>query len=121
MIQLNKRLKCNDKSILIIESALILETELKKLIDKLIVVKCSRHQQLARFKNKQLSVIEGKQRLKMQLPLSKKIEMADFVINNSKDIKNLNEQVNKIWDKLINENSSNNSICGTKPADGRKD
>ncbi|MBI4651876.1 dephospho-CoA kinase, partial [Candidatus Desantisbacteria bacterium] len=66
--------RINQEEIVIIESALILETELKKLIHKLIVVKTYRRLQLARLKNKQLTLDEGKQRLSAQLKKKKKIK-----------------------------------------------
>ncbi|MBI5417797.1 dephospho-CoA kinase [Candidatus Poribacteria bacterium] len=92
--------KNHTESVIVIESALILETELKNLIDKLIVVRTPKHMQLVRFKNKQMTVNEGKERLKAQISLSTKIKQADFVINNNRDFKYLYQQIDKIWKKL---------------------
>ncbi|MBI4650502.1 dephospho-CoA kinase [Candidatus Desantisbacteria bacterium] len=94
-----------DKSVpvVVIESALILETDLKHLIHKLIVVKCTKRNQLSRFKEKRLSLDEGKKRISAQLPLAFKKKKADFVINNNWDIKYLKSQVKEIWEKLKTE------------------
>lgn len=98
----NEVTRLNNESVpvVIIESALILETELKQLIHKLIVIKCTKRNQLNRLKDKKLTVDEGKKRIAAQLPLAIKKKKADFVINNNWDIKYLKSQIKEIWEKL---------------------
>ncbi len=92
--------KKHKSSVIIIESALLFETELKELVQKIIVVRCARNIQLSRLEKKGLSLKEGKERQKAQLSMTYKIKNADFIIDNNKDLINLSQQVQKIWIKL---------------------
>lgn len=93
------KLRINKKEDIIIEASLLIEAKALNLIDKLIVVKCRKKEQLKRLLNK-YKKDEVKNILNFQLPISKKIKYADYIIDNSNNIKETKKQVKKIIDKL---------------------
>jgi len=91
----------NPKDIIIIDAPLLIEAKLIDLLDKLVVVKASRGVQLYRcMKGKQIKRGEALSRIKNQMPLSKKIKMADFVIDNNDTMKETRKQVDQIWREI---------------------
>ncbi|GAJ00369.1 unnamed protein product [marine sediment metagenome] len=91
----------NREKILIIDAALIYETKIDRLMDKIIVVYIDEDEQVKRLaKRNNLSEDETLQRIKSQMPTKEKIEMADYVIDNSSSLDKTKEQVEKIWKKL---------------------
>lgn len=93
-IQIIKR-KCGDKSKIAIDAPLLLETNAKNIVDKIVVVKCSKKNIIDRL-NKKYTKEKIERILKLQMPLEKKLKYADFVIDNNNDLKHLEEQVENI-------------------------
>jgi dephospho-CoA kinase len=92
----------NKKNNIIIDAPLLLGSKAKKLVDKVIVVKCKKAVQIKRIlKKKKYSKNEIIQIIKSQMPLKKKLKYADFVVDNSKSMKNTKKQVLKIMRCLI--------------------
>ena len=90
-------------SVVIIDAPLLIEAGLKKKTDKLIVVKLNRERQLARMlKKSNLSRSQILKRISRQMPLSKKIAMADYVIDNNRGLRRTAAQVKKIWEEIKN-------------------
>ena len=90
--------ECGNRAKIIIDAPLLLETKAKNLVDKVIVVKCSRENILKRsrkFTRRQIERI-----LKAQMPLNEKLKYADFVIDNNKDSGHLEKQVKIIIQQL---------------------
>jgi len=80
--------------VIILDAPLLIEAGLKGLVDKLIVVKIKRKQQLERTLNKtSLSKSDILKRIKSQLPLKNKVRLADFIIDNSGKRKETKKQV----------------------------
>jgi len=91
----------NKKQIAIIDAPLLIEAGLLKIIDKLIVVKASKKNQLKRLVAKTgFSKIKITQRIKAQLPLKQKQQMADFVVDNDGSLTYTKKQVEEIWKKI---------------------
>lgn len=86
--------KCGAEANIIIDAPLLLETETKNLVDKVIVIKCSTENVLKR--NRRYSKEKIERILKLQMPIKEKLKYADFVIDNSKDLRHLEMQVKKI-------------------------
>lgn len=93
--------KCKNKTKIIIDAPLLLETKAKDLVGKVIVVKCDIRKIFVRNKNFSRHKIE--KILKAQMPLNKKLEYADFVIDNNKSLRHLKNQVEKIVEALNKE------------------
>lgn len=95
----------NQKKILIIDAALIYETKIDRLMDKIIVVYIDEDEQIKRLiKRNNLSHDEALQRIKSQMPIKEKVKMADYVIDNSNSLNKTREQVKKIWQSLVSQN-----------------
>jgi len=85
----------------VLDAPLLIESGLKREVDYLIVVKASRAEQIKRLlKKTNLSEADILRRIKLQMPLSDKIRMADFVIDNSGSIKETKKQVKYIRRRL---------------------
>jgi dephospho-CoA kinase len=75
----------------------LVEAGLRKIVDKLIVVKVNRNEQIRRIQNKNsLSKQDILKRIKSQIPLRVKTRLADFVIDNSGSIQKTKKQVGQI-------------------------
>jgi dephospho-CoA kinase len=92
-------------AVAIVEAALILEAGAAKQFDRLIVVKCSEEQRVARFASRHKLDLEAarkevSRRMAAQLPEAEKIKAADHVIDNSGSLDQTREQVRRMWEKL---------------------
>jgi dephospho-CoA kinase len=92
-------------AVAIVEAALILEAGAAKQFDRLIVVKCSEQQRVARFAARQKLKLDAARkevtrRMAAQLPEEEKIKAADYVIDNSGSLEETREQVREVWEKL---------------------
>jgi len=98
---IQKEIKRSAEKIVVLDVPLLIETGLKKIVDKLLVVKISRRQQLKRIQDKtSLTKREILKRIGTQIPLSHKVRLADFVIDNSGTVKKTRkqaEQIRRLW------------------------
>ena len=86
----------------VIDAPLLIEANLGKLIDKLVVVRCSKRRQIERCQEKFcLQKKEILRRIESQIPLKKKMKMADLVIDNSLTRSRTREQVRKAWRVML--------------------
>jgi len=89
--------------IVVIDAPLLIEVGLAKKVDTLIVVKLNRTEQIVRsLKQKGISRAQILKRIRSQLPLSKKIAIADYVIDNNGKKNDTRRQVKKIWEEIKN-------------------
>lgn len=100
MLGLIKKFKHSYK-IIAVEAPLLFEAGIKDYFDYIIVVKTNKKTQIKRAIIKTgLSKKDILKRINSQWPLKRKIKQADFVIDNSKSIKETRRQTKKIWDNL---------------------
>ncbi len=93
--------KDSDKSILIIDAALIFEAKIASLMDRIIVVYVKEEEQIRRLSlRSHLSQGEILKRIRAQIPQEKKIRIADYIIDNNYSLDKTREQVLKIWAEL---------------------
>ncbi len=79
-------LKKQNKEIVVIDGALLIEANYIDLLDKLIVIKCSEEIQIDRIiKRDNCTINEAISRIKSQMSQTEKISYADYVIDNSSD------------------------------------
>jgi len=93
-------------AIAVVEAALMIEAGAHKRFDKLITITCGLEQKIERIAQRMnLSAadarVEVERRMKAQLPDEKKAELADFVIENSGTLTNIESQVTELWKKLV--------------------
>ena len=87
--------------VIVIDAPLFFEANLEGLADRLVVVKASRENQIKRCSKK--FCIDKKDvlnRSKSQIPLMRKVGMADFVVDNDGTKAETRKQVQKIWGKV---------------------
>ena len=90
--------RAGPKDTVVIDAPLLIEAHLDKLVDKLVVVKCSKRRQVERCQKKFcMRRPEILRRIKSQMPLKRKMEMADLVIENSRTRSRTRKQVRKAW------------------------
>jgi dephospho-CoA kinase len=92
-------------AVAMVEAALILESGAAERFDRLVVVTCDLVQRTSRFAARQgidLDVArkEVARRMAAQLPDEKKIEAADYVIDNSGSLDQTRVQAKQVWEKL---------------------
>jgi dephospho-CoA kinase len=90
------------KKPVVIDAALIVEWGLQKKIGYLIFVDCPKDKRIKRLtQQKGYSRKEAEGRIKAQLPVSKKRKLADFVIKNEGELKELRENAKVLWKKIL--------------------
>jgi dephospho-CoA kinase len=100
-LQIRERIGKTNKSIVILDAALIIEAGLTGLMDKLVVVTARKKQQILRScRHLGLSEKEVKWRMKSQISQKAKSRFADFIIDNSGSLSKTQKQVSKIRRQL---------------------
>jgi dephospho-CoA kinase len=79
-----------------VEIPLLFERELENWFDFTVCVGCDDHQQLARLERRGLNPVLAGQRISKQLPLARKIELADYVLWNSGSAEFLEAQIDRL-------------------------
>ena len=93
--------KRNHHTVVIYEVPLLFEAGVDKRVDKIIVVTADRDTQIARLKKRNgFSRAEAIQRIRNQMPLAKKIQRADHVLNGTFPRASLREQVGQLFNHL---------------------
>lgn len=99
-MEIEKYEKTNEKMI-ILDAPTLIETNLHKEMDYIIVVWVDSNTQVMRIKNRDnLSREEITNRINSQLPLDSKKDYANIIIDNSKELLKTKDQVNKVIDFL---------------------
>ena len=85
----------------VIDAPLLIEAGLHEITDYLIVVKTSRRTQVKRaMKKTRLSSNEVMKRIRNQISLSKKVRMADYIIDNEGSKNSMKKTIKKIWEGI---------------------
>ena len=105
MREINRRSEILSSSVrtevLLVDVPLLLEVGVANRFDKIVVVYVSESVQIKRLLQRDgISEEEAKQALTVQMPLSKKVEQADYVIDNSGTLEETRSQVEKVWHDL---------------------
>jgi dephospho-CoA kinase len=95
--EIKRLVKDSGKKLVILDAALLIEAGLRKMVDKLAVVKSGRQQQILRSQKRLgLSKKDVSLRMKYQISQSAKLRLADFIIDNSGIISKTRKQVSEI-------------------------
>ena len=88
--------------VVVVDAPLLIEAGLKNIADKIIVVACSRDEQIRRCSRKfGIDKKEVLKRMRSQMPLKSKIKMADYVINNGATRAETRKEIIKIWRRIV--------------------
>ena len=95
----------NPHGIAVVEAALIIEAEVARDFDKIIVVTCDFEHRVERYAQRSgislaAALSEVGRRSAAQLPDEEKVRHADYVIENSGAVEDTERQVEEIWNKL---------------------
>ncbi len=97
--EIKKQIRICRKRIVVLDAPLLIEAGLTSLADKLVVVVTSELTQKQRSlrRDSSLTSTQIKNRLDAQIPLIKKLPMADFIIDNDKQLSKTKQEVRRIW------------------------
>ena len=99
--EIKKFIKKNKDKKIIVDAPLLLESNAKNLVDKIIVVKCDDKVRIRRLLKKgKHTKKQINQITESQMPLDEKIRQADFVIDNGGTLNYLENQVKRISNYL---------------------
>lgn len=91
----------NPEAVVIIDSALLIESENYKNVDKVILVKCTVDLQIRRVMERNgKSQEDVKNCLKTQMPLEEKVKYTDYILNNEGTREELKSEVFSLYKKL---------------------
>lgn len=89
--------KLSSKEIVVIDGALLIEGKFLDLVDKLIVITCEKGKQISRIINRdRCSMDEAIKKINSQMKQEDKIKYADYIIDNSSSITELQNEANKL-------------------------
>jgi dephospho-CoA kinase len=88
------------KGVVVIDAAVLFESGMQGMVDKIIVVDCDEQEQIARLVHKGMDADEAKLRIKSQMPKAEKAAKADYVIDNNGSLEKTYDEVKKLWEKL---------------------
>ena len=88
-------------ALVIIDAALLIESENYRKVDKVIVIACDEETQLRRIMTKNMfSREDAERRLQQQMPLEEKIKFADYVLHNDSDLTELKKKAEALFHQL---------------------
>jgi dephospho-CoA kinase len=91
-------------AIVVLDAALLIETGYHKKMDKLVVVYAEEKQQTKRLMERDRFTLEqALARIKSQMPLDRKRELADYVIDNTGSRADTERQAREVFEKLKEE------------------
>ena len=95
--------KINPEAVVIIDSALLIESQNYKNVAKVIIVQSTQELQIQRVVNRDgNSSISVKNRLKSQMPLEEKLNYADYILYNTSGRDQLKSQAHRLYSELKN-------------------
>jgi dephospho-CoA kinase len=100
-VSIRKKIAGSKKTIFVLDAPLLIEAGLKKEVDVLIVVKSARKKQIERLLKKRIcNKAQILKRIRSQMALSKKMRLADFIIDNDGSKTKTRMQVKRIYRAL---------------------
>jgi dephospho-CoA kinase len=98
----SKMLYKKPPALIIFEIPLLFEASYEKHFDKTIVVYCNRNAAITRLAKKGLSKDAALKRIRAQMPITAKKNLADFLIDNNNSVRKTGTQVRQIFKTLAN-------------------
>ncbi len=86
--------------LMVAEIPLLFETDTQNRFSKVITVYAPLEVAIKRLKSRGMTREDIEARLKSQMPIEKKVERSDFVIDNSRGLKEIRKQVQQVLEKL---------------------
>ena len=106
--EIDIRIKKSNKKYIFADIPLLYELKLEYMFDKIVVVYASRDIQISRIINRNnLSKDDAIKRINAQIDIEEKRRKADYVIENMETIETLRYNVDKILEKMLEEDDGN--------------
>lgn len=106
--EIDIRIKKSNKKYIFADIPLLYELKLEYMFDKIVVVYASRDIQISRIINRNnLSKDDAIKRIDAQIDIEEKRRKADYVIENMETIETLRYNVDKILEKMLEEDDGN--------------
>lgn len=106
--EIDIRIKKSNKKYIFADIPLLYELKLEYMFDKIVVVYASRDIQISRIINRNnLSKDDAIKRIDAQIDIEEKRRKADYVIENMETIETLRYNVDKILEKILEEDDGN--------------
>ncbi len=98
--EIKEMMRLSKKFIIVIDAPLLIEADLQREVDYIVVVKASLKKQVERGARKGFKKHDCLARRRLQLPLREKIKYADFIINNNRSREYTKKEVMRVWKSL---------------------
>lgn len=98
--KIKEMVKLSKKDVVIVDAPLLIEADLQRAVDYIVVVASSLKKQFELADRRGFTKRDCLQRRKLQRPLREKIKYADFVIDNNRSKAYTKKQVVKVWKGL---------------------
>lgn len=95
-----KKSSSAEKSIIVIDAALLLELDLTYMVDFVVLVYADENIQIQRLTQRGLSYEDARRRIKSQMPSHEKTRFADFIIHNNGSLSSTAKQAKEVWRAL---------------------
>ena len=103
---IKEQVERSSEQVVVIDAPLLIEAGLHDYVDHVVVVAADEATQIKRALKRGISEEEASGIIDKQMPLSDKIEHADFVIENNEDMNTLKKGVDKIWQRISEKDKS---------------
>ncbi|MFH1379793.1 MAG: dephospho-CoA kinase [bacterium] len=98
---IKSKLRRYSRGVVVLDAPLLFESEIDNLADLAVVVEASRKNQISRLKKRDyINSGQASAMINAQIPITKKIEKADYVIINNKDVSFVKHQVKNLYISL---------------------
>jgi len=94
------RRRARQREILAVEIPLLVECNLTRLVDKVVVVAAEQETQMHRLTTRGLSLDQARQRVAAQMPIGEKLPLADWVVWTERSLEDTRRQVAEIWEQV---------------------
>ena len=98
--RIKEEIASQEEGVVVIDAPLLIEADVLDLVDIVVVVTADRQTQVKRAISRGFSEKEALNIIEKQMPLAEKEKFADFIIDNTGDIKITKEGVGRIWQKM---------------------
>jgi dephospho-CoA kinase len=95
-----KKSAAAEKSIIVIDAALLIELNLTYIVDFVVLVYADENMQMQRLTQRGLSYEDARRRINSQMPSHEKTRFADFIIYNNGSLSNTAKQAKEVWRAL---------------------
>jgi dephospho-CoA kinase len=104
--------QADGRPVIILDAPLLIEAGLLEWVDKVIVVFVDEKVEMERLMARnRLESDEARRRIASQMPLSAKVKLADYIIDNGGGLDATRAQVDRVWEDILNHAEAHRIDC----------